>query len=91
MEFPSNVRMWRNWQTRMVQVHVPARVWRFKSSHPHQVIENKLVISVCIPVCIAWNLRYNETTNTVSVCIDYDTADPQKIHPINFVLHCSAP
>ncbi len=30
------VRMWRNWQTRMVQVHVPARVWRFKSSHPHQ-------------------------------------------------------
>src|SRR5262245_135998 len=28
--------MWRNWQTRMVQVHVLAREWRFKSSHPHQ-------------------------------------------------------
>jgi hypothetical protein len=27
----------------------------------------------------------------VSVCIDYDTADPQKIHPINFGLHSSAP
>jgi hypothetical protein len=29
--------MWRNWQTRMVQVHVAARPWRFKSSHPHQL------------------------------------------------------
>src|SRR3982750_452019 len=28
---------WRNWQTRMVQVHVPSREWRFKSSHPHQL------------------------------------------------------
>src|SRR5580698_1661626 len=27
---------WRNWQTRMVQVHVLARVWRFKSSLRHQ-------------------------------------------------------
>ncbi len=31
-----HMRMWRNWQTRMVQVHVLAREWRFKSSHPHQ-------------------------------------------------------
>src|SRR3954453_15195092 len=29
------VRMWRNWQTRWVQVSVLAREWRFKSSHPH--------------------------------------------------------
>jgi hypothetical protein len=27
---------WRNWQTRMLEVHVPVRVWRFKSSRPHQ-------------------------------------------------------
>ena len=29
------MRIWRNWQTRMVQVHVLARAWRFKSSYPH--------------------------------------------------------
>ena len=29
-------RMWRNWQTRMVQVHVKAISWGFKSLHPHQ-------------------------------------------------------
>ncbi len=28
---------WRNWQTRMVQVHVPARVWGFESLLRHQV------------------------------------------------------
>ena len=27
---------WRNWQTRMVQVHVPARVWGFESLLRHQ-------------------------------------------------------
>ncbi len=26
---------WRNWQTRMVEGHVPARVWRFESSSGH--------------------------------------------------------
>ncbi len=30
-----NMRIWRNWQTRMVQVHVKAISWRFKSSYPH--------------------------------------------------------
>ena len=30
------MRPWRNWQTRMVQVHVKAISWRFKSSWPHQ-------------------------------------------------------
>ena len=29
------MRIWRNWQTRMVQVHVRAISWRFKSSYPH--------------------------------------------------------
>ena len=29
------MRIWRNWQTRMVQVHVKAISWRFKSSYPH--------------------------------------------------------
>jgi hypothetical protein len=28
---------WRNWQTRMVQVHVPATVWGFESLRWHQV------------------------------------------------------
>src|SRR6516165_2210166 len=32
------LRSWRNWQTRMLEVHVPVRVWRFKSSRPHQPI-----------------------------------------------------
>ncbi len=36
MEIAIDVRIWRNWQTRMVQVHVLAREWRFKSSYPHQ-------------------------------------------------------
>ena len=30
--------MWRNWQTRTVQVRILAREWRFKSSHPHQTL-----------------------------------------------------
>jgi hypothetical protein len=28
---------WRNWQTRMVQVHVLARVWGFESLLRHQM------------------------------------------------------
>ena len=30
------MRIWRNWQTRMVQVHMFARTCRFKSCYPHQ-------------------------------------------------------
>src|SRR6185312_1837145 len=30
---------WRNWQTRVVQVHVLAREWRFESSFRHQISE----------------------------------------------------
>src|SRR5580704_1831319 len=33
---------WRNWQTRMVQVHVPARVWGFESLRWHHSILNGL-------------------------------------------------
>ena len=29
------MRAWRNWQTRMVEGHVPVREWRFESSRPH--------------------------------------------------------
>src|SRR6266568_2986231 len=29
---------WRNWQTRMIQGHVPARVWGFKSPLRHQLL-----------------------------------------------------
>ena len=32
-----NMRIWRNWQTRMVQVHMKAISCRFKSCYPHQV------------------------------------------------------
>ena len=31
-----SVREWRNWQTRMIQVHVLVRACRFKSCFPHQ-------------------------------------------------------
>ena len=31
------LRIWRNWQTRMVQVHVNASSCRFNSCYPHQV------------------------------------------------------
>src|SRR5215510_11851165 len=31
---------WRNWQTRMVQVHVPATVWGFESLLRHQVLKS---------------------------------------------------
>ena len=31
------MRIWRNWQTRMVQVHVKAISCRFKSCYPHHV------------------------------------------------------
>ena len=33
---PLNMREWRNWQTRMIQVHVYVRTCRFKSCFPHQ-------------------------------------------------------
>src|SRR5437868_6174249 len=29
---------WRNWQTRMVQVHVPARAWGFESLLRHHLL-----------------------------------------------------
>ncbi len=32
----AHVPSWRNWQTRMVQVHVPATVWGFESLRWHQ-------------------------------------------------------
>ena len=32
------MRMWRNWQTRWSQEPV-STTWRFKSSHPHQIIK----------------------------------------------------
>ena len=41
-----NMRMWRNWQTRMVQVHVKAISWGFKSLHPHQISRSKDLLFV---------------------------------------------
>ena len=37
---------WRNWQTRYVQVVVPARAWRFKSSPAHQGFLTYLSIKI---------------------------------------------
>lgn len=34
------MRIWRNWQTRTVQVRVGAIRWRFESSYPHQLKQN---------------------------------------------------
>lgn len=33
-------RRWRNWYTRMLEVHVAARLWRFKSSPAHKMIQS---------------------------------------------------
>ena len=33
------MRVWRNWQTRKIQVLMVARLCRFKSCHPHQTVE----------------------------------------------------
>ena len=38
-----NMRVWRNWQTRKIQVLMIARLCRFKSCHPHQ----KMVVIFC--------------------------------------------
>ena len=32
------MRIWRNWQTRMVQVHMKAISCRFKSCYPHHIL-----------------------------------------------------
>ena len=32
---PGWTREWRNWQTRMVEGHMPVRAWRFESSLAH--------------------------------------------------------
>ena len=37
---------WRNWQTRMVQVHVLARVWGFESLLRHQITGNSPSITI---------------------------------------------
>ena len=36
------LRMWRNWQTRKIQVLMVARLCRFKSCHPHQCCTRRL-------------------------------------------------
>ena len=34
------LRSWRNWQARLLEVHVPVTVWWSKSSGPHHVSGN---------------------------------------------------
>lgn len=45
---------WRNWQTRMVQVHVLARVWRFKSSLRHHDFCNANCPDSNSGLCCVW-------------------------------------
>ena len=63
--------MWRNWQTRMVQVHVLARVWRFKSSHPHQILrylnsrnQSRIRLEKAVMATIASVISLDEYLNT---------------------------
>lgn len=41
-----HMRVWRNWQTRTVQVRMGATPWRFKSSHPHHSFSRSQASSV---------------------------------------------
>jgi hypothetical protein len=41
----SLVPKWRNWQTRVVQVHVLARVWGFESLLRHQIHQFMIVFA----------------------------------------------
>ncbi len=43
---------WRNWQTRVVQVHVLARVWGFESLLRHQSIQSKHLRLVYLPAVL---------------------------------------
>ena len=40
-----NSRVWRNWQTRWIQVPVTSRSYRFKSCYPHQIRNSRLIQS----------------------------------------------
>jgi hypothetical protein len=44
---PGRTRVWRNWQTRRLQVAVPVREWRFESSHPHDAHRSGPPGAVC--------------------------------------------
>ena len=41
------MRVWRNWQTRKIQVLMIARLCRFKSCHPHQSKKQPLRLLFC--------------------------------------------
>src|SRR2546425_9523028 len=43
---------WRNWQTRMIQGHVPARVWGFESPLRHQLLTSRCRTQAIAPVFI---------------------------------------
>src|SRR6476646_3734144 len=47
LRWKGGVPKWRNWQTRVVQVHVLARVWGFESLLRHQLSANFPIKPVC--------------------------------------------
>ena len=50
---------WRNWQTRVVQVHVLAREWRFESSFRHQNLVPERRAGFIPALCCAWMASLN--------------------------------
>ena len=55
---------WRNWQTRMIQVHVSERMWKFESSlrhSPHHVggARSNLIGQICL---LSIRLMYSHGT-----------------------------
>ena len=53
------MRMWRNWQTRWIQVPVIAISCGFKSHHPHQKTENSAAV---LRFFLQMGLEPNRTT-----------------------------
>jgi hypothetical protein len=45
---------WRNWQTRVVQVHVLARVWGFESLLRHQILLIERAASGWLSLFLPW-------------------------------------
>ena len=60
--------MWRNWQTRTVQVRVNASSWGFESLHPHQIKKNGLPVLFYIRV-IGQNVLV-KTAATIEISMD---------------------
>src|SRR6185312_2294712 len=59
---------WRNWQTRMVQVHVPARVWGFESLLRHHYFWNLALSLVVITKLTRLTSLFMVLSSTRAMC-----------------------